>query len=283
MAYLLALGSAVLYGAADFLGGIAARRSSTIAVVILSQFAGLLTILLMLPFLPPAQSSTADLGWGSLAGLTGGTGVALLYRALAIGRMAVVAPITAVCAVVVPVMVEIVFGRQPAARTLAGISLAMVAIVLVSQQPTSASAGDSRRRHILPLGSVLALLSGIAIGLFFLSLARTHSTAGFWPLVAARATSVTLFAAIAVAGAKSLKMPAGAVRIAIAGGVVDMLANALYLIASRYGSLSVVVTLSSLYPASTVVLARIVLGEHLSAWQALGLGCAIGAVALIVR
>lgn len=282
MAYLLAIGSAVLYGAADFLGGVAARRASTIAVVALSQLAGLILILLMLPLLPAAHSSAADLGWGSLAGLTGGTGVALLYRALAVGRMAIVAPTTAVCAVVVPVMVEFLFDRQPGAQTLVGIGLALVAIMLVSQPPATASAETGGPRPLLPSGIVLALLSGAAIGLFFLSLARTRSAAGLWPLVAARATSASLFAAIAAAGAASLRMPAGVARVVIAGGAVDMLANALYLVASRYGSLSVVVTLSSLYPASTVVLARVVLGERLSAWQAIGLACAIGAVALIV-
>jgi drug/metabolite transporter (DMT)-like permease len=276
LAYLLAISSAVLYGAADFLGGLAARRTTTIAVVIISQSAGAVLLGVLLPFLPAAEPSTSDMAWGSMAGLTGGVGVALLYRALAVGRMAVVAPTTAVCAVVIPVAVVIMFGERPG-------GLAIVAIILVSQQPTRDPLEDRSAAGLLPPGVVLALLSGVAIGLFFLSIARTGSAAGLWPLVTARITSVSLFGAIAVASARSLRLPARAAAIAVGGGVLDMLANALYLVASRYGPLSVVVTLSSLYPASTVLLARVVLAERLSVWQGVGLVCALGAVVLIVN
>ena len=102
-----ALLSALCYGAADFLGGFTAKRASTLAVVVVSQLAGLLLLLMMLPFFPHATPGPEDLLWGALAGVTGGGGVALLYRALAIGVMAVVAPTTAVCAVVIPVFVSV--------------------------------------------------------------------------------------------------------------------------------------------------------------------------------
>src|SRR6266850_5607587 len=113
MAYLLALGSALLYGAGDFTGGLASRRAGTIPVVFLSQLSGLLALALLLPMLPAASPSRADLLWGAAAGLTGGIGVALLYRALAIGIMAVVAPTTAVCAVAIPVLVSVLLGERP--------------------------------------------------------------------------------------------------------------------------------------------------------------------------
>jgi drug/metabolite transporter (DMT)-like permease len=131
-------------------------------------------------------------------------------------------------------------------------------------------------------GIGLALLSGVAIGVFFLALARTGETAGLWPLLTARIASVALFGLIAVAGRQPLRMSAGIAWIAVAGGALDMLANSLYLFATRNGPLSVVVTLSSLYPASTVVLARAVLGERLSLWQSVGIACALAAVAIIV-
>lgn len=284
MAYLLAISSAALYGAADFLGGLAARRTNTFAVVVVSQCAGLILLALLLPVLPDATPSRRDLIWGGAAGLTGGIGVALLYRALAVGTMAVVAPTTAVCAVMIPVIAGVLLGDRLTSRTTAGIVLALVAIVLVSQQRTPPH-HDNRRAVTagrLPPGIVLALMSGVAIGLFFLSLARTSSAAGMWPLLAARITSVTFFAGIAIAAARSLRMDAPVARIAIGGGALDMLANALYLVASRYGPLSVVVTLSSLYPASTVLLARVVLGERLSSWQTAGIVCALVAVVLIV-
>ena len=283
MAYLLAIGSAALYGAADFLGGLASRRANTIAIVVTSQGAGLVALLLLLPLLPVASPSAADLFWGGTAGLTGGVGVALLYRALAVGRMAVVAPTTAVCAVTIPVVTGVFFGEQLAPRTQWGIGLAMVAIALVSRQHTAASGEPgSDNSRVVPAGIGLAFASGVAIGLFFLALSRTHAEAGMWPLVAARAVSVSLFGVMALVGARPLRIAAPIARVAVAAGVIDMLANALYLAATRYGPLGVVVTLSSLYPASTIILARIVFGERLNAWQAGGIVCAFIAVALIV-
>ena len=280
MAYLLALGSAALYGAADFFGGLASRRTNTIAIVVTSQGVGLVLLALILALLPEATPSARDLVWGGAAGLTGGIGVALLYRALAVGRMAAVAPTTAVCAVMIPVVTSVFFGERLAPLTILGIALAIVAIVLVSQQEAAAS--DAVRAGVLPPGFGLALTSGVAIGLFFLALAETDARAGMWPLLAARVVSVTLFGVMALVSAKPLRMAVSVATIAVAAGAIDMSANALYLLATRYGPLSVAVTLSSLYPASTVILARMVLGERLNGWQAAGVACALLAVALIV-
>lgn len=283
MAYLLAIGSAVLYGAADFTGGLTTRRASTIPVVLLSQAAGLIMLALIMPVLPHASPTRADVLWGAAAGLTGGIGVALLYHALATGTMAVVAPTTAVCAVAIPVLVSVLLGERPMPLAVAGIALGMVSIVLVSQQqggtPGAGEPGLPRSRQS---GVGTALASGIAIGLFLLSFAQAGPGAGMWPLLVARTVSTTLFAVMAIAGGRSLRMPAQVTALVIFAGVMDMLANALYLLATRQGPLSIVVTLSSLYPASTVLLARIVLGERLRPWQVTGVGCALAAVVLIV-
>ena len=287
MHYFLALASAALYGAADFLGGLASRRTSTIAVVIVSQAVGLLPLALLLVVLPGTPSGS-DLLWGAIAGLAGSTGVALLYRALAIGTMSIVAPTTAVCAVMLPVLAEWWRGERLGATTIGGIALALAAIVLVSQPPQAFRSGShtapDRRGwpRPLPAGMGLALLSGVAIGLFFLALARTAMTAGLWPLLFSRALSIVVFTGIALAGSHPIAMPRPVFTLAGTCGVVDMLANALYLIASRGGPLSVVVTLASLYPASTVILARIVVGERLSTLQNVGIVCALTAVVLIV-
>jgi len=278
--YVLAFASAGFYGSADFLGGLASRRANTIAVVVISQGAGLIALGLMMPFLT-ASPTRHDLVWGAAAGVAGGTGVALLYRALAIGSMAVVAPITAVCAVIVPVAAAIAFGERPGTRVAVGIATAIVAIVLVSQQqvePGAEGTSTSARSDSVPI----AFFSGVAIGLFFLALARTRAEAGMWPLLAARSMSFGLFATIALVMRSPMRMPKDIGALTVAGGLLDMLANLLYLIASRYGPLSVVVTLSSLYPASTVLLARTVLRERLSATQVLGIVCALVAVVLIV-
>lgn len=278
MFFVLALASAFTYGAADFLGGLASRRANTIAVVVISQAAGLVMVALLLPMLTAASPERTDWIWGGIAGLTGGIGVALLYRALAIGVMAVVAPTTAVCAVLVPVVFAILLGERPGTRESAGIALAVVAIVLVSQ--SAGSGGDATAGRRSGLG--LALASGISIGLFFLALARTNAAAGLWPLLAARAVSVSLFGAMLAVYRLPLGMPSPILAIAIGGGVVDMLANLLYLLATRAGPLTLAVTLTSLYPASTVLLARFVVGERLAPRQWAGVACALVAIVTIV-
>ncbi|MBI4886856.1 MAG: DMT family transporter [Acidobacteria bacterium] len=277
MAYLLALSSAALYGAADFLGGLASRRASAIAIVIVSQAAGLLPLAPLL-FLMPAAPTAQDFIWGMAAGVAGSAGVGLLYRALAIGTMSIVAPTTAVCAVLIPAAADVIAGQQLPPVTIVGMMVAIAAIVLVSQ----ADAAGGRGRRGLPPGIGLALLSGVAIGFFFLALARTSAAAGLWPLLASRGLSIALFTAVALATSRPIGMTRPVLRVAIACGMVDMLANALYLLASRGGPLSVVVTLASLYPASTVVLARLVMGERLSRRQNVGIACALVAVLFIV-
>jgi drug/metabolite transporter (DMT)-like permease len=245
--------------------------------VFLSQLSGLISLLLLMPLLEAATPTRLDMVWGAVAGLTGGIGVALLYRALAIGTMAVVAPTTAVCAVTIPVMVSVVLGERPPPLAVLGIVLGVASIVLVSRQTTPAGvdARDSK-------GVGTALASGVAIGFFFLALAQTRAQAGMWPLVASRTLSVLLFGVAAIAGRSAIRMPGPVVGLAILCGFLDMLANALYLVAAQVGPLSIVVTLSSLYPASTVLLARVVLGERLNLWQVSGVGCALAAVVLIV-
>ena len=283
-AYLLALGSALLYGAADFTGGLTTRRAGVIAVVVVSQASGLALVVLALPLLWPQIPAGSDLFWGAAAGLAGGLGVALLYRALAIGVMAVVAPTTAVCAVTIPVVFAILMGERPLPLAVAGILLGVASIVLVSRQNAGAdpAGGELAPGHSRSTGVGTALVSGVAIGFFFLALAQTRREAGVWPLIASRSFSVCLFGVIAAVGRHSLRMSRQALMLALVCGAMDMLANALYLLAAQEGPLSLVVTLSSLYPASTVLLARVILGERLNGWQVTGVGCALAAVVMIV-
>jgi drug/metabolite transporter (DMT)-like permease len=285
MFVVLSLASAVCYGAADFLGGLTAKRASTIPIVVLSQLSGLALLFLMLPLVPAASPTRMDHVWGAVAGLTGGAGVALLYRALAIGVMAVVAPTTAVCAVTIPVLAAVAMGERPGIVRIAGIVLAIVAIALVSQ---SNHPEPAEREQAVASGSrtsafSLALLSGVVIGFFFLALAQTDERAGLWPLVTARFVSVSMFASMLLVMATPRRLPSAIIGTVIAGGALDMLANLLYMIATRSGPLSVVVTLASLYPASTVILARVVLHERLSPTQWAGVVCALVAVVAIVR
>ncbi len=283
MPYLLALAAALFYGAGDFTGGLATRRAATLPVVLLSQLSGLVLLAVLLPVLPAASPSGTDFLWGAVAGVTGGIGVALLYRALAIGRMAVVAPTTAVCAVALPVMVSVALGERPGMVAAVGIVVGLAAIVLVSQEtaPAPAGAGAPAARGRFPPGVGIALISGVAIGCFFLALARSGPDAGMWPILAARATSVLLFGSAVAVRRESVRLP-GVLGLTLLCGALDMLANALYLLASRAGPLSVMVTLASLYPASTVLLARVVLHERLNSRQIAGVACALAAILLIV-
>src|SRR4051794_19725845 len=271
MIELLALASAVLYGSADFFGGLTARRANTIATVVWSQFAGLVLLLLALPFLPAATVSPRDWIWGFSAGFSGGIGVAFLYRALAVGTMAVVAPTTAVIAAMIPVLFAFAVGERLRPLTFAGVALALVAIFLVSRPASAQRETADLTRRGFPPGFGLALLSGISVGIFFLSLARTSMAAGMWPLIAARISSITLFVAIAFTAKRTLMMDRTAAGTATLGGALDMAANAVYMTAARIGPLSIVVTLASLYPASTVLLARWLLHEHLSRAQIAGI------------
>jgi uncharacterized membrane protein len=189
----LALLASIAYGAADFLGGLATKRGSTVfSAVVCSQATGLLLVLLALPFLPAASPTAPDLAWGAASGLAGGIGLALLYRGLAVGVMSVVAPVTAVCAVIIPVAVGLALGERPASPASLGVALAVVSIVLISRS------GGMEDGKSATTGLATAIASGIAIGIFLVCLERTGPSAGLWPLVPARVVSVFFFA---VAGA----------------------------------------------------------------------------------
>jgi uncharacterized membrane protein len=277
VSYILALCSAGFYGAADFTGGLVTRRAAAIPVVLLSQAAGLVLVVLALPLLPAATPRPADLWWGAAAGLAGGVGVALLYRALAVGTMSVVAPTTAVTGVALPVLTSIALGERPGWLAVVGIMLGAMSIVLVSRQPGASRPG-------VRTGVGTALIAGVGVGLFLLFLAQTRGAAGLWPLLTDRIASVAFFVIVASVGPgwRSLRMPARLALLAMGGGTLDMIANGLYMVAVQIGPLSPVVTLSSLYPASTVLLARGILGERLSVWQVVGVVTALVAVLMIV-
>src|SRR3954466_11896415 len=147
MIELLALVSAVLYGSADFFGGLTARRAHTIATVIWAQVAGLVLLILAIPFLPATTVSRGDWTWGFLAGLSGGIGVAFLYRALAVGTMAVVAPTTAVIAAIIPVLFAFAVGERLRPLTFAGVALALIAIFLVSRPPSPENADGTKTQR----------------------------------------------------------------------------------------------------------------------------------------
>jgi drug/metabolite transporter (DMT)-like permease len=275
VAVLLALASAVVYGAADFCGGLATRRATAFAVVAFSQLAGLAALLFLLPWLG-GDPTGADLAWGAAAGVAGACGLVLFYRALAEGVMSVVAPVTAVSAAALPVLGGLVLGERIGPWTLAGIVLALVAVVLVAAEDGLGSLRTARPASLLP-----ALAAGAGFGLFFVLLDRTREDAELGPLVAARVVSVLVVVVLARLVSRSLSVPRGVLPVVLLTGVADMTANALFLLAAQQGQLAITGVLASLYPVSTVVLAQLVLRERLAATQAVGLAAAGVAVVLI--
>jgi uncharacterized membrane protein len=285
MAVVLGLLAAITYGSADFLGGLATKRNPAIRVALVSQVVGFGAYLIALPFLPEGRFTAEAWLWGGLAGLTGGLGLAFLYRGLAHGRMSVVAPLTAVIAAVMPLGFGLLTGERPSALQLVGIALALPAIALVSSVPHSSAnpsaAGTTVRSRAASLGVLDALVSGIGIGLFFITLARPGEDTGVYPLVAARIASVSMFLVLVMVTRTSFRPARGTLGIVAASGVIDVTANLLYLLGTREGLVSVVAVLTSLYPGATVALARVVVKERLSVTQLVGLGLALAGVASI--
>lgn len=272
MVVLFGLAAAIVYGAADFTGGYAARRTPALAVVVLSQSAALVALAAVLPLLDTPLPPARDLGLGALAGIAGGAGIGFLYRGLAAGRMGVVAPTTAVGAACLPVVAGMVLGERPGPIALLGVAVALVAVVAVSAAPGEDASG---RR-----GLADAVIAGIGFGVFFIVLSRVAEDAGLWPLLTAR-TSIPVVGAAALLTRTPLRTPPAMLPVIALAGILDMAANVLFLLATQTGLLSLAAVLTSLYPASTVLLARVVLGERLGRLQAIGVALALTGAALI--
>jgi len=275
MAALLALSAAVAYGVGDFLGGVAARRVPPTAVVLWSHLVGLGMLVALAPIVGGDLTPRA-LAVGAVAGVLGGGGVALFYRGLSVGSMSVVAPVAALLSAAVPVVAGLAGGERPTTAALAGIALALGAVVLISRESPASGAPGLHWQAL-----ALALVAGLAFGFFFVTIDQAGSGVGIWPLVGARIASVSLFAGLAAARVTSSGLPRGAAGAAIGCGLLDAAANVFYVLALDHGLLSVVSVLTALYPAGTVLLARYVLGEHLTPVQRAGLGVAGVAAVLI--
>lgn len=246
-----------------------------LAVTLTAQSVGLACLLAVVPFYG-GHAQRAELLWSAAGGVFGGIGIALLYHALAIGKMGVVSPITAVIAASFPVVVGVVRGDALTWFQLLGIFVALVAVVLISL-----SKEDSGKREIATEGVKEAIASGVAIGIFFLTLGIGQRGHGFDGLLAARIGSVVCLLLLAFVARAPLRLPRATVGTVVASGAIDMAANAMYVVAAQTGNLAVASVLTSLYPASTVFLARFVLHERLQLVQKFGVGLALIGVALI--
>ena len=287
MGIVFGLLAAATYGGADFLGGRVSRRADVFTVVLISQLIGAVPLLAVIPFFIEVEPSAPAFVWGTAAGLAGGSGVLLLYRGLAIGRMSVVAPVTGVVAATAPVVFGLATGERPGPLALVGVVVALIAVALVSAAPPPAAAEDDVELGAAlhpwrTSGVPLALGAGLAFGAFFIFLDLGGDDTGVWPLVGMRVSSLVLVTVIALSLRRPLRPPPRTF-IGIAGaGLLDVSANVLYLLATRHGLLTLVAVLTSMYPASTVLLARFVLKERFIRTQIAGLLFAAASIVMIV-
>lgn len=235
-----------------------------------SQLVGFILVLVLAPLVPSDGLTSRALAAGALGGIAGAVGVICLYQALSIGTMSVVSPITAVVAAAVPVVAGLIDGERLGPLAIGGILLGLTAVALVSAQ---GQRGDVASRAV-----VLAVTAGVSFGLFYVALARSGDDAGIWPLVAARPASLVLAGALILRSRTPLAITGSNRAVAAGAGVLDMSANALFLLASTRGQLAVVGVIASLYPLSTVALARIIDSERLRPIQWAGLVLAVVAL-----
>ncbi|GAA2911819.1 EamA family transporter [Streptomyces mexicanus] len=274
IALLLALGSSLAYGCADFLGGLGARKAHVLRTVLVAAPSSLAVELLLWPVLG-ASFAPAALGWGAASGVASAAAFALLYRTLAIGPMNVLSPVTALVSAALPVAVGLLQGEHLGVAGLLGLPLALVAVVLVSAGHGAGSARPSRTALLLAFGA------GVAIALQLICLHQTPSGTGVAPLIVGRAVSSAVTLAAAGVLYRRLGPEKPAYAISAAAGVLDSVANLLFLLAARSGDLAVVAVVTALYPAGTVLLARGVLAEPVHRGQLVGLGTAAVAVSLL--
>ncbi|MCX4731951.1 EamA family transporter [Streptomyces sp. NBC_01363] len=274
LALLLALCSSLAYGCADFLGGLGARKAHVLRTVMIAAPASLAVELLLWPFLG-ASFGAGALGWGAASGVASAAAFAMLYRTLAIGPMNVLSPVTALVSAALPVGVGLTQGEHLGAAGLVGLPLALAAVVLVSAGHGAGTVRPSRTALLLALGA------GAAIALQLVFLHQAPSDSGVAPLIVGRAVSsaVTLVAAGLMHRKLGSERPAYAMS--AAAGMLDSMANLLFLLAARSGDLTVVAVVTALYPAGTVLLARGVLAERIHRGQLVGLGTAAVAVGLL--
>ncbi|QDO03387.1 EamA family transporter [Streptomyces sp. RLB3-17] len=274
IALLLALGSSLAYGCADFLGGLGARKAHVLRTVMIAAPASLAVELLLWPFLG-ASFSAGALGWGAASGIASAAAFALLYRTLAIGPMNVLSPVTALVSAVLPVAVGLLQGEHLGTAGLVGLPLALVAVILVSAGHGAGSARPSRTALLSAFGA------GGAIALQLVFLHQAPSDTGVAPLIIGRAVSSAVILAAAGLMYRRLGSERPAYAMSTAAGVLDSMANLLFLLAARSGDLTVVAVITALYPAGTVLLARSVLAERIRRGQLVGLGTAAVAVSLL--
>jgi drug/metabolite transporter (DMT)-like permease len=267
------VGASALWGAGDFSGGVATKRRNAFAVVCGAHGTGFVLAVLLAWILREPQATRDAVTWGVIAGVAGGLALAAFYRSLAVGVMGINAPVAALITTGLPVALAIHQQGFPKPLQLFGFGLAACSIVLVSRP---------QKLEGRPKGLGLAVLSGIGFGVFLVGMQRAGSAHVWWPMAVARAASAGI-AAVGLLFARPQTQPNATrgIALVLVAGICDTLGNAMFMLAARSGRLDVAAALSSLYPVTTVLLARIIMGEHVHRVQAIGSALALIAVPMI--
>jgi drug/metabolite transporter (DMT)-like permease len=270
---LLALSSAITFGSSDFYGGLATRRSNQYQVLAIATFVGIIVMAALAWLFGEGLPGPGVLLWAGLGGISGALGLAALYYGLSRGNAAIVSPVSGVVSASLPVIFGAFTAGLPNQFQLAGFILALPGIWLVTLSPES-------KREIARSGFLLGLLSGIAFGLFFIFIGQIEKGAIFTPLAVAKAASWVV--AMVMLGVTHNRLPSfKANPLAVFSGVIDPLANAMYLLATHFTRLDVAAVLTSLYPAGTVFLSRLIIKEQITRPQWMGVGLCLVAIILI--
>jgi drug/metabolite transporter (DMT)-like permease len=344
LAVLLALAAAAGYGGSDYVAGLAARRASVVRVTMLAEATSAALLLCVVPFISSQVPSLTSVLWGIAAGVSGAAGAMALYLGFRHADFSVASSVSAVGTAAFSVLAGVLLGEKPAALSLAGIALALPAIVAVSvparqqatdthprhqptdtthprQQPTDTThprqqgqgpvtkergleppggsrgvappgkqgleppggsrgvAPPGRQRHAA--GVALGLAAGAGFGLFFIGLNEAGSGSDLWPIVISQVAALVTVACLATATRDLGPPPAGARRLSLMTGVISAVGTTAFFLATHHGLLAVTAVITSLYPAVTIVLARVVSAERLTALRIIGLSLAAASVALI--
>lgn len=274
MAAVLALGAALSWGAGDFLGGIASRRLSVVAVLAVSQTAGLVGLAIWMVAAREGPPGISELAPAAAGGVAGVIGLAAFYRALALGAMGIVAPISG-AAPLVPLAVDAAQGITPNVVQLAGVALVLVGVVTLSQERSSIG------RRGLAAGAALSLFAALGFGGFIVGLDAGSDVSAPWAAFAARTSATAIALGAATVTATSLLPAMRLLPMLLGVGMFDTGANVLVAFATTKGAVGIVAVLSALYPIVTVLLARLVIAERLGLARRLGAGLALAGAALV--
>jgi drug/metabolite transporter (DMT)-like permease len=267
-----------LWGAADFAGGYGSRRANAFVLTAFSHICAFGLMFAIALGQHGAFPPRASIVWAVIAGASGGFSLALFYRALASGQMGLTAPVAALVGAAIPTMVDIALEGAPSRWTIAGFALAVVAIWLITRPEPSN--GDKKESAGRPAGVGMAALAGVGFAGFYLCI---HQASGspVWVAALSRTGSFTATAIAVVATRAPLALDRSRAALGMLAGFLDVTASALFIFASQHGRLDEAVLITSLYPAVTVVLARLVLKEHFSRWKVVGLLAALAAVPML--